>query len=133
MNESILTSTKKILGLAEDYTVFDNDIIFHINTAFATLYQIGIGPNEGFMIEDATALWGDFVGTDQRLAMVKTYVYLRVRLLFDPPSTSFHIQAIQDEIRQQEWRLNVQREETRWVDPDPKLPDDDLILDGGGP
>lgn len=133
MNESILTSTKKIVGLDADYTAFDTDIVFHINTAFSTLYQLGIGPDEGFMIEDATAVWADFIGTDKRLSSVKTYVYLRVRLLFDPPGTSYHIGAMKEEIQQLEWRLNVLSEATRWTDPMPDIPDDELILDAGGP
>jgi len=117
---SILTGTKKILGILEDYTVFDHDIITHINTAFSTLTQLGVGPAEGFMIEDETAEWVDFIDdTDLQYNSVKTYVYLRVRLMFDPPTTSYLIAAFQDQIRELEWRLNVHREETGWVDPDP--------------
>lgn len=120
MITSILTGTKKILGILEDYTVFDHDIITHINTAFSTLTQLGVGPAEGFMIEDETAEWVDFIDdTDLQYNSVKTYVYLRVRLMFDPPTTSYLIAAFQDQIRELEWRLNVHREETGWVDPDP--------------
>jgi len=122
---SILTGTKKILGILEDYTVFDHDIITHINTAFSTLTQLGVGPAEGFMIEDETAEWVDFIDdTDLQYNSVKTYVYLRVRLLFDPPTTSYLIAAFQDQVRELEWRLNVHREETEWVDPDPSGPPD---------
>jgi hypothetical protein len=122
---SILTGTKKILGILEDYTVFDHDIITHINTAFSTLTQLGVGPAEGFMIEDETAEWVDFIDdTDLQYNSVKTYVYLRVRLLFDPPTTSYLIAAFQDQVRELEWRLNVHREETEWVDPDPPGPPD---------
>lgn len=125
MITSILTGTKKILGILEDYTVFDHDIITHINTAFSTLTQLGVGPAEGFMIEDETAEWVDFIDdTDLQYNSVKTYVYLRVRLLFDPPTTSYLIAAFQDQVRELEWRLNVHREETEWVDPDPPGPPD---------
>jgi hypothetical protein len=121
METSILISTKKILGVAEDYTVWDLDIITHINSAFSTLTQLGVGPVAGFMIEDETAEWSDFIGTDLELNSVKTYIYLRVRLLFDPPATSYAITAMNDQIEQLEWRLNVHREETEWVDPDPPV------------
>lgn len=117
--DSILTSTKKILGIAEDYTVFDPDIITHINTAFSTLTQLGVGPAEGFMIEDDTPVWVDFIGDDLQYNSVKSYVFLRVRQLFDPPSTSYLIAAYERQIQELEWRLNVHREETGWVDPDP--------------
>lgn len=114
---SILNDTKKILQLAEDYTAFDLDVITHINTAFTTLQQLGIGPVEGFMIEDASAEWEAFLGGDPRLNSVKTYLYLRVRLVFDPPATSFHIAALEKQIEELEWRLNVQREGETWVPP----------------
>jgi hypothetical protein len=123
METSILTGTKKILGLAEDYTAFDHDVITHINTAFSTLTQLGVGPAEGFMIEDETAVWTDFIiDDDLQYNSVKTYVYLRVRMLFDPPGTSFVITALNEQIKELEWRLNVHREETGWVDPDPPGP-----------
>lgn len=107
MSTSILTSTKKILGIEESYTVFDSDIVMHINSVFSTLTQLGVGPSYGFMIEDADAVWSDFLGDDPRLNPVKTYVYLRVRLLFDPPTTSFLIASYQEQIKELEWRLNV--------------------------
>uniref|UniRef100_A0AAU7GYC9 Virion structural protein n=1 Tax=Streptomyces phage Scarif TaxID=3158858 RepID=A0AAU7GYC9_9CAUD len=117
MAQSILNSTKKILGLGENDTSFDVDIMLHINSVISVLTQVGIGPAEGFMIEDATATWDAFVGDDPRLNLVKTYVYLRVRLLFDPPGTSFVIDSMEKQISEFEWRLNVQREEESWVDP----------------
>jgi hypothetical protein len=109
--ESILDSTKKKLGLGADYDVFDLDIVTHINTAFMTLQQIGIGPAEGFMIEDADPTWDAFLGSDPLLNSVKSYVYLRVRLLFDLPATSFHIASIEKQIQELEWRLSVHRDE----------------------
>ena len=108
--ESILTSIKKLLGIDESYEHFDSDIVMHINTVLMTLSQIGVGPATGFMIEDENATWQDFIGTDKNLAAVKTYVYLRVKLLFDPPTNSTHTKAIEDAIREYEWRLNVEAE-----------------------
>jgi hypothetical protein len=122
MDASILTSTKKILGIAEDYTVFDEDIITHINTVFTTLTQLGVGPLEGFMIEDASATWDDYMPiVDMQFNSVRSYIYLRVRLLFDPPTTSYLIGAFDQQIKELEWRLNVHREENDWVDPNPAV------------
>jgi hypothetical protein len=132
MENSILISTKKILGIAEDYTAFDLDIITHINSAFSTLTQLGVGPANGFMIEDETAQWSDFItdvsdpygvssGDDLQYNSVRTYVFLKVRYLFDPPQTSYLITATEKQIQELEWRLNVHREETGWIDPDPGL------------
>lgn len=110
MTQSILNSTKKVLGLAESYTAFDLDVMMHINTAFSTLQQIGVGPPDGFMIEDENAEWADYIGLDNMLNAVKTYVYLKVRVLFDPPGTSFVLDAMNKQIEQLEWRLNVHAE-----------------------
>lgn len=121
METSILNSTKKILGLDPEYTVFDLDIITHINSVFSTLAQLGVGPVDGFMIEDAEAEWTDFIGDDPKVNMVKTYVYLKVRQWFDPPQTSYLLSALDAQSQQLEWRLNVNREETEWVDPDPPV------------
>lgn len=110
MIPSILQSTKKVLGLDASYTAFDEDVIMHINTAFTTLHELGVGPPDGFMIEDETAEWQDFLGHNKALNSVKTYIYLRVRVLFDPPATSFALDAMQKQIEQLEWRLNVQVE-----------------------
>jgi hypothetical protein len=132
METSILISTKKILGIAADYTAFDLDIITHINAAFSTLTQLGVGPENGFMIEDDTVEWADFIAVDEQYNNVKTYVYLRVRMLFDPPATSFAIDAMKSQIEELEWRLNVHREETGWVDPNPPKPAPDPNLWEGG-
>lgn len=133
MIASILTSIKKSLNLAEDYEAFDEDIIMHINSVFSTMNQLGVGPTQGFMIEDKEATWDAFLGSDPRLNNIKTYVYLRVRLLFDPPSTGYHTKALEDQIKQLEWRMNVYREDTEWVDPNTLLPYATPILDGGSP
>lgn len=134
MSDSILTSIKKNLGLDEAYTVFDPDILIYINSAFSTLTQLGVGPAEGFMIEDKTATWDTFLGADPRLNAVKTYIQLRVRMLFDPPQTSYLVDAMQKQIQEHEWRLNVHMEETIWTDPDPdELSEEGAVLDGGTP
>jgi len=111
METSILKSVKKILGIADDYTAFDFDIITHINTAFSTLTQLGIGPAEGFMIEDEYSDWSEFIGDDNQYNSIKTYVYLRVRQIFDPPTTSYMVSAFNDQIKELEWRLGVHRDE----------------------
>jgi hypothetical protein len=121
MEESILKSTKKILGLDENYLVFDLDVITHINAAFSILNQLGVGPVNGFFIEDETAVWSDFVVPENQLRLVKTYVYLKTRSIFDPPSTSYLIEAVNNQVKEYEWRLNIFRE---WeLDPnDPAVP-----------
>lgn len=128
MTDSILNSTKKILGIDAEYTAFDLDIITHINSVFADLMDLGVGPDDGFMIEDSDTTWGDYLGEDRNLNSVKTYVYLRVRLLFDPPTSSFHLTAIEKQIEELAWRLNVRQENRFW-----SSPIDDTVLDGGAP
>lgn len=108
--DSILTSIKKMLGITEEYTHFDPDIIMHINTAFMVLSQLGVGPPEGFSIQDADPTWGDYVTDESNLEAVKTYVHHRVKLLFDPPPNSFTIEAMNKVIAELEWRLNVASE-----------------------
>jgi hypothetical protein len=115
---SILDSTKKNLGIEADYTAFDVDILTHINTVFADLNQLGIGPDEGFAIEDAAPVWDDYLAGDANLNQVKTYMYLRVRLLFDPPATSYLINSLKEQQQALEWRLNVKREGEEWTDPE---------------
>jgi hypothetical protein len=117
VSDSILTSTKKVLGITEDYDAFDVDILMHINSAFATLHQLGVGSQTPFEVEDAEATWDTFLGGDKRLNSVKTYVYLKVRLVFDTPGTSYLIQAAERQIQELEWRLNVAREEVGWTEP----------------
>lgn len=121
MDESILKSVKITLNLQPEYEVFDDVVLMHINTVFSTLNQLGVGPTQGFMIQDAGQMWSEFLGNDPGLNHVKTYVYLRVRLLFDPPSTGYHVAAMQKQIEELEWRLNAQREDTKWVEPAPPV------------
>ena len=109
--ESILTSIKKLLGIAETYEHFDPDIIMHINTVFMTLTQLGVGPSEGFAIQDDEAYWSDFISDETKLQAVKTYMYLRVRLVFDSASLgSATLAAYERQIQELEWRLNVAAE-----------------------
>ena len=108
--ESILTSIKKLLGMTEDYTAYDDQIIIHVNSVFMILTQLGIGPEDGFTIKDKEAIWNDFVTCDTKLELVKSYVYLKVKLLFDPPSNSSVIESINRQINEFEWRLNVKAE-----------------------
>lgn len=105
--DSILTSIKKLLGISEEYERFDTDIIMHINSVLFTLNQIGVGPSEGFSISGASETWDDFLGSSSNLEPVKTYVYLKVRLLFDPPQSSSVMESINNQVSEFEWRLNV--------------------------
>lgn len=111
--DSVLLSTKRILGLDIDYTAYDIDIITHINAAFSILNQLGVGPEDGFFISGVTEEWSNLTESglpDDQLNLIKTYVYLKVRFLFDPPTTSFLLSAMKAQIEEFEWRLNVQRE-----------------------
>jgi hypothetical protein len=119
MEESILLSTKKALNIVANDTSFDPDIIMYVNGVFSTLNQLGIGPTYGFQIEDSDATWDAFLEGDLRLNDVKVYIYLRVRLLFDPPTTGFHTTAMQEQIKELEWRINTRREDEAWTLPAP--------------
>lgn len=105
--ESILTSIKKLLGIDEDYKHFDQDLIMHINSVLMILTQLGVGPSTGFSIMDETATWEDFLGIDPRFESVKSYIYLKVRLLFDPPQSSALIESTNKLISELEWRLFI--------------------------
>lgn len=116
MPQSILNNVKKVVGLTEDDTSFDLDILMHINSVLAKLTQLGVGPDEGFEIEDSTATWEDFL-PDKRYNFVKSYVYVEVRMLFDPPQTSFLGDAFHRQSEEFVWRINVLRESDEWTDP----------------
>ena len=107
MDESILVSIKKLLGIAEDYDYFDQDIVMHINAAFMVLTQLGIGPSEGFLITDDTDTWSDFIDDVTNLGSIQSYVYMKVKLMFDPPQNSFTVDSMQKLVNELEWRLNV--------------------------
>ena len=106
--DSILTSVKKMLGIAEEYDHFDADLIMHINSVLTILGQLGVGPDEGFFIEDDGAEWTDFVPDMPKLQFIKTYVYQKVKLLFDPPQSTSAIEALNRSIGELEWRINAQ-------------------------
>ena len=110
MTKSILTSTKKLLGIDKALKIFDTDIIIHINSAFSDLHQLGVGPIEGFSITDEDDTWGMYIGDKTTIDSVRSYIYLRVRLLFDPPQTGPTIGAFEKQIEKLEWRLNVAAE-----------------------
>lgn len=105
--DSILTSVKKDLGIVEEYTHFDPDIIMGINTAFSILTQLGVGPASGFAISDDTAVWSDFLPSSQRLEFVKSYVSKKTRMLFDPPLSSSVMESMNRLLSELEWRINV--------------------------
>lgn len=116
---SILNSTKKALGLDPDYDVFDIEITMHINSTFSTLHQLGVGPIEGYFVDDATNVWTEFTEDNPLINSVKTYMFLAVKLLFDPPQTSYAIAAVKEILKEYEWRLTTQQEGVRhpWVAP----------------
>lgn len=105
--DSILQSIKKLLGISEEYTVFDQDLIIHINTAFNVLHQLGVGPTDGFMIYDESDSWDDYISS-VNLMMIKSYVYLKVKLLFDPPSSGILVDSTNRMISELEWRILVE-------------------------
>lgn len=108
ITESILTSIKKLLGIDENYTHFDADIIIHINSVFSILTQMGVGPANGFSITGKDEKWSEFIADNMSIfALVKTYIYKKVQLLFDPPLSSAAIESINRQISEFEWRLFV--------------------------
>lgn len=112
VQDSILDTTKKMIGFDWDYTAFDLDIITHINSVFFTLQQLGIGqPN--FMIDDNTKTWAEFEA-GENISAVKSYMYLKVRVIFDPPANSFTQEAMNKQATEYEWRLNAYMEGVRW-------------------
>ena len=110
MNESILETVAKAVGIGESYDHFNDELIMHINTVLMGLRQIDVGPSEPFLITDSTATWSNFLGDDKNYEAVKTYVCLRVRILFDPPTSSTLADAMKNQIAEWEWRLNLEYE-----------------------
>ena len=105
MEESILNTIKVLVGVDENYTAFDTDIITGINTALATLHELGVGPTNGLQIVDASTLWSEFVESSTLLGLCKQYISLKTRLIFDPPTNSTVIENINGSIRELEWRI----------------------------
>lgn len=113
MKESILNSVKLSLGIPVEYEHFDQQIMLHLNTVMAILPQLGVGPEEGFFVQGDSTTWGDLIGDTElayKLLYVKSYVCLRVRLLFDPPSSSGAIDAMERQMRELEWRITVTKD-----------------------
>lgn len=110
MADSILNSIKQVVGVMPDDDAFDIDIMMHINSVFSILQQIGVGPAEGYMIMDKSPTWEDYLGTGPTLNMVKSYMFVKVQLLFDPPATSFGLEAKNKLATEIEWRLQVAAE-----------------------
>lgn len=121
MTGSILDDVKKVLGLDSSYTPFDADVTMHINTVLAVLSDLGLGSDGGMSIADNTVTWTNLFGNDPTINYVKSYTYMRVKMMFDPPQTSFVIDAYRKQIEELEWRINVNREGKWWTDPDPTL------------
>lgn len=111
MNESILLSIKKLLGIEATYTAFDEDIVVHINTALSVLRQLGVGPKDGFKITGSSETWDDLLGDSEKLEMAKTFIFTQVKPIFDPPSNSFVLSALKEESAELAWRLNIAAEE----------------------
>lgn len=107
MDESILDSVKNALGMVNEYRYFDSQILMHINSVFMILQQLGVGPDEGFSISDESSVWSDFLDSSSSLNLVQSYMYLRVRMLFDPPTNSFLVDSMKQQVQEYEWRLNV--------------------------
>lgn len=110
MNESILTSIKKLLGITEEYTHFDADIIMDINSVLMILMQLGIGPTNGFSISDDSAVWSDFLSDATYFESVKSYVYMKVKLIFDPPQSGTVIASMEKIISEFEWRCQEEQD-----------------------
>lgn len=108
MENSILKSVKDNLGVDKEDTVFDGELLTAINTAFFTLYQIGVGPDRPFVVNGNDECWDDFLNNIDELAMVKSYISLKTRLLFDPPTSSSLVSTINEQLAEYEWRLNVE-------------------------
>ena len=110
-SESILNSTKQKLGLTPDVVnEFDTDVIDAINMSISILTQMGIGPDTGYAIQSAKDKWSDYIGNDPRLTMVKSYIYLKTRLIFDPPQSSYVLSSMTESAKELEWRLGMYNE-----------------------
>lgn len=130
---SILGETKGALGLDPEAEGFDPELILHINGVLSEFHQLGLGPESGYVVTDATQTWEDFLGSDERYNLARSLAFLKVKMLFDPPQVGYVLTANEKLIDRMEWRLNVQREEIvhPWVD-EVDLEEEDLIIFDGG-
>lgn len=117
MSDSIFDSVKKVLNVPSTDDSFDADVLMHINSVLSIVCQLGVGPENGLTITDSTTTWVTFLGNDSKFNFVKDYVYLRVRMLFDPPTSSYVIEALRQQYQELEWRISALRESTAWTDP----------------
>lgn len=126
---SILDTTKKALGIDADNKEFDVDIIMHINSTFSILNQLGVGPTDGFAINDSSTLWSAYLQDNLLLNSVKSLMYLQVLVWFDPPGTSFVLTSRQEQLKELQWRINV-IVDTKPLPPEPSSPsiDDDSVV-----
>ena len=129
MEDSIVVTIKKMLGLEDDYTPFDTDVIVQINAALMSLTQLGVGPKEGFLVTDYSETWSDFITSEVKLGAVKTYIYLKVKMMFDPPTNSYVMDAMKQQAEEIGWRLNVQAESVEKFD----FMHEDSLKRGGSP
>ena len=105
MEESILKTIKQLIGCPDDFEQFDLDLMIHINSAFATLTHLGVGPKEGYRITGADNVWREFEDDAQKLSLIKDYVYIKTRLLFDPPTSGSLMDSLKEQLKEMEWRL----------------------------
>jgi hypothetical protein len=108
----ILDSIKKLLGIAPEYDVFDDEIIIHINSVFSVMHQLGAAPLQGFLVVDGTETWDQYIGDAHHVQMIKTLTYMKVRLIFDPPASSSVLNSFESQIKELEWRLSIM--EIQW-------------------
>jgi len=113
MQESILLTIKQMLGIPSEYSVFDEELAVYINTVIAALRQLGVGPENGFAITGENESWEDYIGDTLMYENVKAYIYLKVRMMFDPPSSSFVLEAFKNQAAEIEWRIYIQADEDR--------------------
>lgn len=133
LEESILNTIKDMLGVSKDDFSFDTDIIVHINTALMTLQQYGIGQKEGFRITDASQTWGEFLPEEKKVDATKTYVWLKVKMVFDPPQNSFVMSAYEEQARELEYRIKEQVEAYPGTVPESEETSDSDNDSGNGP
>lgn len=116
MNEQILVSVRQAIGLGEEHTFFDPTLIMHINSTFDVLHQLGAGPSEGYSIEGNSETWNDYFGSEPKdvIQFIKSYMFIAVKLLFDPPQNSFLVKQLEDQKKEYEWRINVAAESGLW-------------------
>lgn len=116
MNESILVSVRQAIGLGEEHTFFDPTLIMHINSTFDVLHQLGAGPLAGYSIEGDQETWNDYFENEPKnvIQFIKSYMYVAVKLLFDPPQNSFLVKQLEDQKKEYEWRINVAAESGLW-------------------